>query len=348
MMRQSTHQLNGPMRAQGGFSLVEMMVAGAISLMLLAGLISIVISSNRSYGELNKTSRQLENGRYALDLIRKDVEHAGFYGLLTDIDFYDTPPSSPDSCDEDLADIQANMALPIYGYNGPSGTNPAGAGCSSELLSDANHLDGTDILVIRRTERTSTATGSLNTNRLYLEALPTDFASDIVLDTGTVANFTRTLPSGAAAPLWRFVTHIYYIAPCSVPSSGSTCDANADGGNPIPTLKRLELGSDLSGPDFEQVPLVEGIEELQIDYARDEDGDGTVDSYTAAPTASQWNEVVAVRIHILARNIEPTPGYAVSKVFNLGIAGTVAKTDEYKRSVFTAVIRAKNISGRRE
>ena len=54
---------------QRGFSLVELMVALALSLVLMSGVLSIFFSSKVTYLANEKTARLQENGRTALDLI---------------------------------------------------------------------------------------------------------------------------------------------------------------------------------------------------------------------------------------------------------------------------------------
>jgi type IV pilus assembly protein PilW len=125
------------------------------------------------------------------------------------------------------------------------------------------------------------------------------------------------------------------------------CDATDDGGKPIPTLKRIELQS---GPSWNTVSLVQGIENFQVEYGIDTSGDGVPDSYVTAPAnTNDWSNVVALRIHLLVRNIDTTPGYKDTKQYNLGLAGTTAAAnDAYKRHVYTALVRVNNVSDRKQ
>ena len=50
-------------RVAAGFSLVEMMVAMTIGVLILLAVSEVFINNNRSFTELEKTSRQIENGR---------------------------------------------------------------------------------------------------------------------------------------------------------------------------------------------------------------------------------------------------------------------------------------------
>jgi type IV pilus assembly protein PilW len=143
------------------------------------------------------------------------------------------------------------------------------------------------------------------------------------------------------AALHRYRTHIYFIANNNNPGDG------------IPTLKRAELSA---GPAFTIVPLVDGIENLQLQYGIDLPTiDGTPDSYNAAPAAvGDWAAVVSVRINLLARNTEKTSGYnASAKTFTLGydaggalISFTPPAGDNYKRHAYQSEVRMNNPAGR--
>jgi type IV pilus assembly protein PilW len=58
---------------------------------------------------------------------------------------------------------------------------------------------------------------------------------------------------------------------------------------------------------------------------------------------------MAVRVHLLARNNERSAGYTDGKSYNLGLAGaTAAANDNFKRHVFSQLIRVVNPSARRD
>ena len=132
------------------------------------------------------------------------------------------------------------------------------------------------------------------------------------------------------------LVHVYFVSP----------DNNFSQRDGIPTLKRLEL--DPATQNFVVRPLVEGIEHLQIEYGLDADGDGVADSYIPAPGVTNWPNVVAVKVNILARNNESTKGYNDTKTYSLGLAGTTAPGGPYKRHAYTQFIRLVNPAGRRE
>lgn len=63
---------------QAGLSLVELMVAMTLGIVLTAAVINIFISSKTTYTVLNGQASMQENGRFAVDFIRQDVQKAGF------------------------------------------------------------------------------------------------------------------------------------------------------------------------------------------------------------------------------------------------------------------------------
>jgi type IV pilus assembly protein PilW len=58
--------------------------------------------------------------------------------------------------------------------------------------------------------------------------------------------------------------------------------------------------------------------------------------------------VAAVKLYVLARNRDTSPGHTDTKAYTLGSVAVAAANDGYKRHVFQTTVRLANISGRRE
>jgi len=337
-----------PRRRQAGLNMMELMIAIAIGLFLLAGLVSVFANSNRVYVDLNRAAQQIENGRFAVQTLTDDVSLAGYYGRYPSQ--LPLPGTLPDPCETaNMTALREAAALWVQGYDAPSGA-------ALTCVSDANHVDGTDILVIRRADSRTTAPASLVGAEVYMQANadPTAAANPTVA-LGAPANFTTlTEKDGTTvSPIRKYHVHVYFVAPCSIPNGGgAVCTGAADdAGAPVPTLKRLELALNAAGTALEMrvVPLVEGIENFQVDYGVDIDGDGVPNgAYVTAPALADWQNVVALRVNVLARNLEATGGFTDTKVYDMGVAGTVTPGGPYKRHVYNAVIRVVNPSARRE
>lgn len=336
------HHLASP-RRQSGLSLVELMISITIGLILLAGITTLIVQQSSSRSELDKSSRQIENGRYAMQILTDDIRHAGFYGQFADLP---APPAAlPDPCTTALANLILAMPLPIQGYDAPA-TVPAPL---SACLADTDHVAGTDILVIRRVDTTDDIdlSGAV-AGQVYLQTTPIAYVMGI--GPNPTPAYTLMQKNGTSAEeLHKYYVHIYFVSPCSQPTGGGTaCTGSTDdNGRPIPTLKRLELGVVGGATAFSVVPLVEGIEDFQLDYGVDTTGDGSPDSFVTAPASTaDWANVMTVRVNLLARNNDPTAGYQDTKTYGFGLTASGGAT--YKRHAYSELVRAINPSGRRE
>ena len=335
-------------RRQSGISLIELLISIAIGLFLLVGVISVFGNSHRVYHQLNLASQQIENGRFAVQMLTDDIGLAGFYGRYYNL--LSTPGTAPDPCETtDMAKLRTASALVLQGFDATRG--------SLTCVPTANYLAGTDVLVVRRADSSVTAPALLTAEQVYIQANadPNDSGNPLIA-LGTASNFTLTNIDSTVAPIRKYHVHIYFISPCSIPNGGgTTCTgASDDGGVPIPTLKRLELTIDPADGTRKMVvtPLVEGIENLQIDYGLDSDNDGSPNgAYVTAPALTDWQNVVAVRINVLARNLQADGNFTDSRTYDLGVGGAYTPSGaavKYKRHVYNAVIRVVNPSSRRD
>ena len=239
------------------------------------------------------------------------------------------------------------MGLPVQGYDSVAVVPAPLSGC----LDDANHVPLTDILVVRRlsTDAPLVNLGGLSAGRLYAQTTPFE---RVVAVGDDPTPFTLTQKNLVTpAEIRPVVTHIYFVSPCDEFADGEDfCTADADGGTPIPTLKRLELGVVGGAPAFVLTPLVQGIEDLQFDFGLDVDGNGSPSTpFVTAPDLVDLPDVMAITVHLLARSTAPTRGYTDTKIYNMGVAGDLdAFDDEFKRHVYSTTVRLNNPSGRRE
>lgn len=382
---------------QAGTSLVELLIAIAIGLVLMTGISILILKQNTSRIELAKSSRQIENGRYAMQMLHDDIQLAGFWGDYSPPFRVTTPPdattyvvdgsASPllGTCASPSATAPTNLgwvaavtpSLPVAIFGYPGVITNASLAASAPCLPTADRKPGTAVLVVRRMSTATVAAASAVTNTAYLqvsqcvEDLPTTPFVMAVKPAGSDPFTLRQKDCTTAAVLRPYIVRIYFVSNCNNFASGlSTCTAAADNGTPIPTLKMVEF---ING-SMTIVPLVEGIEDMQVDY-----GIGQIVnagptythtaapvSYTTTPSATQWPDVVAVRVNILSRNTESTSRYVDSKVYTLGGAGAVnpcandpftgaanttaqiASCQSYPRHVYAELTRVENVSGRRE
>jgi len=88
--------------------------------------------------------------------------------------------------------------------------------------------------------------------------------------------------------------------------------------------------------------LVEGIDALQVQYGVGTTGN--VSSYVSADRVNNWNNVLAIRIAVLANSIEPvTPPPPADRQYVLLDAAPVSFADGKARQIFTTTIKLRNI-----
>ncbi len=348
-MKPCLHPVSAPPRA-AGLSLVELMVSMAIGLIILAAVTTVFSNTSASRAELERTSRQIENGRYAVEILSDDLRLAGFAGELN-FAALPAPAALPDPCSRDAA-VWAN-ALPFHvqGYDGAAGIIPA---CVPGIQA------GTDVVVVRRA-RTCLAgvdgCAAATAGQPYLQVSLCDAEMAVtpyVLGLQDPAMFSlrrRDCLPATLAGQRQYLVHIYFISP------------NNGSGQNVPTLKRMEF----TGAGFVETPLVEGIEQLNIEYGIDWTSaaapgvpDGIPDAYTADPDTfapagcttctpvTNWPNVITVRFYILARNIESSPGYIDAKTYNLGPVAVGPFGDGFRRHVYSGLVRIVNPASRRD
>jgi type IV pilus assembly protein PilW len=351
-MRRAMPSKPGRAHPSRGFSLVELMVAIVLGLFLLIGLISLLVSNVRNRSELDKSVRQIENGRYAVQQLSEDFQHAGYFGAPALTDFAAVLPTA---CPTTVASLgyapqtspgTSTMPLPVYAL-------AAAPACISNVKA------GSALLVVSRVSTTPTTTAAKVAAETYLQV--SNCMNDMLpfkIGTGAAGSFDLTQKDCTTPELLRkVVQHIYFVSPCNDCANDTT-----------PTLKMAEY---VDGA-MSVVPLVEGIENLQLDYGIDLDSDGAPDCYLSNPgnppvaeiaacpivapayvwtnAKTNWTNVMTARVHVLARNPEPSGGWTDDRSYDMGMGtGTVGPfNDAYKRHAYSAVVRLNNSSGQRE
>ncbi|MBW6496251.1 MAG: PilW family protein [Burkholderiaceae bacterium] len=354
-------------RAQG-LSLIELMISIALGMVIVGALLALFLNVTRTNNEMAKMNRQIENGRFAIQLLQGDLVHAGFWG-----DFIpqfedrgvavpdDVPTAIPAPCKEpatwNAVDRNNLIGIPVQAD---------AEGCAVV----ASQAPGTDVLVVRHAEPTvgSAACGAgdvcFQASQCGLEITDTPPQKYVLGTTGhtlhkkdcegTGSPAVMPIKPGSDTALMRkFISNIYYVRDDF-------------------TLMRSEFSN---GAHLAAQPLIDGIEGFRVEYGIDNvgkdgeavsytgavnRGDGVPDTYVScAPcTFDQLTNVVTVRIHVLARSPEATPGYSDTKTYAMGSAAPICSTagscsnkvlnPSFKRHVFTTTVRLVNPAGRRE
>lgn len=348
----SSPRIAATCRPQCGFSLIELMVAITIGLLIMAALIALYLNITRTNNEMAKSNSQIENGRFAMQILQSDIVHAGFWGRLgytmAPAPAFAAATAIPNPCvvsGWDAAYKNNLLAIPVQGF--ADGSTLADCSVTGVLASS-------DVLVVSHantcTAGSANCDGGTDTGpHIQVSACRTAVPPEAVYVIDSPA-----IPPAAEFPLKekdcatiaarrKLVSNVYYLATS----------------NNLPTLMRVSL---VNGAYSVPQPLIEGIEAFRLEYGIDtlgrnglpisatNPGDGSADTYVrCAPcTLDQLANIVAVKIHVLARNLGTTPGYTNSKSYQLGETAIAAANDGFKRHVFSTTVRLVNIAGRRE
>jgi type IV pilus assembly protein PilW len=341
-----------------GFSVVELMVAMAISLLLLSGVISIFVSTKSSYETNERLSRIQENGRFALNTIMTDLRASGFVGCARQPTYLSTSLNDATALQWDF------LAGPVTGFEATDEDtwSPAMDASIPEPLS------GSDVLAVRvpvreRVALPLTADLGAPTNTMQVAAGSTDgiATGDIVLaysceaisvfqvssyaaGTGIIshaANATGQVPGNANNTVnysyRQAVTHVvpvetvvYFIAPSTRVDDAS--DPAPAGTTSLWRRRGLNAAEE----------LVEGIEQIQVLYGIDTDGDVIVDEYRTADAVADWIDVISVSVALLARSLEEYGTDADARSYELLDVTVDAPGDRRLREVFTATASIRN------
>jgi type IV pilus assembly protein PilW len=335
---------------QSGFSLVELMVAMLLSLILLGGVLAIFASSRQTYETTDQLSRIQENGRFALDVIVRDLRGAGFTGC-SKRSAYSSSLRTPTS-------LLWNFERPIEGFDGQ------GSGWLPNTLDTTVVISPAaagDVLAIRlprgefEPQRLTTFMTAQSSPVQIANVTPAlinagdvvqvaDCQSRAVFQvSGNVAGALAhadvpaglTTPGNLSADLGAAFTEqsevvamrsvIYFLR------AGSTAGAGT-------SLWRRVSGA--TAPE----EVVEGVESLQFQYGEDTDGDNViaVDEYRTANLVTDWNQVLSVRVALLVRSLSEYGNDADARAYQVLERNIPAPNDRRLRQIFTTTVTLRN------
>jgi type IV pilus assembly protein PilW len=332
-----------------GFGLVELMVAMAISLLLLTGVVAIFSNSRAAYETTDRLSRIQENGRFALDRLLYDIRRSGFVGCAR-------VPNFRGSSLADQGNIRWNfLESPVRGFQS---TGTAWSPALPAIVPNA--APGSDAILVRVPAR--------NVQPVRVSADMSNRSSDVAVDnpgafqandialiynceaqgvfqvTGVAGGALQHVNGvgfpGNASALLAFPfpenaevvpveTVVYYVRP-------STADPT------INSLWRIVINR----PDAQALAsaeeLVEGIEQLQILYGVDTNGNDVADAYVTADAVTNWDRVFSVSVALLVRSLTAYGGDTDQRPYQLLDVAVPAAQDRFLRQMFTGTATIRN------
>lgn len=348
---------------QAGLSLVELMIALALSASLILGIFTVYLDSNQTSRMSSSLARIQEGGRIATEIMARDMRMVGFQGCADPDDvtmniIADNPPTN-DFFASNLRGWEVTAA------NWADGTEFDGTPI------EANALIGSDVVAVQRGETVDLeVTGNMSATNANIQVSGTDtdrFSQNgIVLisdcesadlfrissnpSSGTWAHAQNVNSSNRlsqayneSARVFQFTSSVYFVA-----------DTGRDDaqGNDIRALYRANNTlANAGAPVFQIDELVEGVESLQIEY-----GEVLATNnirYRTADNVGNMANVVAIRLGMLLSDADAVrddadladyalPGEVVEAITGAAAGAVTHPEDNRLRRSFTSTVMLRN------
>jgi len=295
---------------QSGFSIIELLVAVTLGLFLMAALVEVLLSGNRSFTSANHLSRLQENGRIATGMIVTDLKRAGYMGGNSEIDQIlgsEGPVVPATTCP--TADTTWGRMI-TERISGLDDTN-AGYAC----IPNASYLRG-DVLTVRLASPWI-VTGALSANQMYLR---TSMFEGKIFRGSDTADITNTV-SDTPQSVHDLLSYSYFVG-----DSGRTCSGAA-----VPSLFRVRLGP--TGQPLAD-ELLPGVEHFQVQYSVN-------GQYLDADNVDDFDQVVTARIWLLIRSECAETSFTDGRTYILGDQ-VYTPADSFRRQLYSSVVMLRN------
>jgi len=312
---------------QSGMSLIELLVALTLGAFITVGIIQMFTANQRTYQVNMGQARLQESARFAMEFLAKPIRMTGFTGCFSD----NTDVLNVLNPVDGETPYEYDLEQTIAGHDATSaGTWSPSLDVLPDDIDTTAIADNTDVLVIKAVDTTGVRLSAdmPSSSATIFTSHPDSLAGyedeDILLisdcekaavfqitNSQTTAGGTElsivhnsggsTVPGNSQKELTRdssafrtdaavysVQTQIFYVAP----GSGT----NNRGDTPL-SLWRKFAGQ----PPAE---LVEGVEDLQVLYGLDTDGDRVPNRYRRIQNISDTNDIVTVRVAVTANSVD--------------------------------------------
>lgn len=400
-MKHVTVGINQMHRTQEGLSLVELMIAMALGLIVLAGVLSLFLTNKQSYMLENAVAQIQEAGRFSLDFMRPQIRNAGYtgcggqdmwsdtgmnllnntgdiYNFAQSVQGYDyngtdtgdsyTIPAETPSADTQQSDWTPSLPNNVWNEIGSSSSvtgkiipgsdvimihsvNPGGisvqppSGSGGGSAGNIKVYDGTQISNLLG--QIGYVTNCQESAVFQITNVQTSSSTIVHSKSGSYypGNGSQGKADNMTAPtqLYTMSTYLYYIGIGSDGGPSLYVD-NMNG-----SITSLVSNVGLAAPQ----ELVPDVENMQILYGVDTDGDGVANLYESAKNVSTWTgtAIVSVRIALLTRSDSGVIPASVPGTYDLDdvtitppptTATPAVTTTRRMRKIFTETITLRN------
>lgn len=344
---------------QRGLSIVELMVALAISMLLILGITQLFITSKDSYRVLQGTSRLQEDARFAIASLTRDLRQSGLFGCRSRGD--------GGTFENILNNGGASYLHNFGGDNAVQGFEQNTLeldGLPLDIKSATNDSDGdplhsglfadTDVLALR---------GALGAGSRLTAVMAVDGTGNVPVLT---AGFTKNEHAVITDCQRSIVFQVTDTSGGLAHAAGAAPDANARAGfgfgfdtsaevYPVSTITYFVAPNDDNVPALfrkegarEPRELVAGVQSMQFLYGQDtdlDDEEASANRYVPAGSAGlDMSQVVSIRVGLLMRTEENVRRDALDRTYLVldQAVPTPADGRRFQYQVVTSTITLRN------
>lgn len=285
-----------------GFTLVELMIAITLGFIVVGAVGSLYLSARQSFRTTDNMSRMQENARLAIETLARDVRMAGYVGC----------GNLQNATVTTIANAPVPNLSPANAINGDDFVSPTTAYLGTAITRSA----GDTVSIMGAFGGGVSLTGNLSTSnaQIHIAGNPLDFkVGDVLMVSGctnadifrptTVSNGggisinmvhgnstntgNRVGTYGVDGQVFKMERYTYFIG------------TNTFG------KRALYRTNTVTGVATNPQELIEDVSDMQIEYGRDTNADGSADTYSnATGVGTNWQQVVSARISLLLASPE--------------------------------------------
>ncbi len=302
---------------QRGLTLIELMISLTVGLMILLALSMVFLNSSTSRRELELSAEAMENGRYAVDVLSRELAQTGFYGPLGQV--AGAAMAASDVCGAPLATIANSLATHVMGFQ--SGAYPA---CIA-----ANVKPGTQVIYLQRASTCvvgESGCAAEDATRPYIQVAECGFEYSVMpfvvaaglAGTGTFKLQSKPCNGTGLSSRRALLRRLYYV----------------NSANVLEYQDLLLPGTAAPAP----VTVVEGIDDLRVEFAVDANRNGSIDASEFEDTPADWTRVIGLRVGLLSVSTQPGKVIGDARTFDLAGSSVNRPADGFKRRAYNTVI----------
>ena len=325
--------------SMAGLTLIELLISILLGAVLSLAISGVYLESVRNFMVENEMARLQENGRFSLNLLRRELSQAGFFAGVRVLE--SPPPATVGYDCVGSGNWALDTKIPLDFINNANETLTApfvtSAGAVLDCLNFSDLVKGADVLAMKRTAGAYTLKNGVypddtraKSGQWYLR-VDNQLNSHLWVNQKSSSFPAADVTANSGVDYWAYFARIFYVRNYSHTLS--------DG---IPTLCVEALSGGASLGIMRSQCFIEGVEDMQIEFGLDTDFDNSPDVFTDEPLERELNNLVVAKIYLLMRSIVEVPGVARERTYELG-RKKVARRDRYLRRIVSSTVPLPNI-----